>query len=199
MPAASPQRAGFPEEDRSVFHPARLSRQMRSTVAAFPEGRFLPTTQKILQDWQYLDKRTPVTLDSLTEIKSCLGHCFGRIVSEHGHDGIRHAVELNAVKKRSMDEPESSPIQWKIGFERTQGASTEVDPSSQHFETKEHAMLVLSRKLNEKIVIDGGIVVTVVKIDRNQVRLGIEGARERADFPRGNRRRRRPHVIRATR
>ena len=35
-------------------------------------------------------------------------------------------------------------------------------------------MLVLSRKLNEKIMIDGGIVVTVVKIDRNQVRLGIE-------------------------
>jgi len=35
-------------------------------------------------------------------------------------------------------------------------------------------MLVLSRKLNEKIVIDGGIVVTVLKIDRNQIRLGIE-------------------------
>ena len=35
-------------------------------------------------------------------------------------------------------------------------------------------MLVLSRKLNEKIVIDGNIVITVVKIDRNQVRLGIE-------------------------
>ena len=35
-------------------------------------------------------------------------------------------------------------------------------------------MLVLSRKLNEKIVIDGDIVVTVVKIDRNQVRIGIE-------------------------
>ena len=35
-------------------------------------------------------------------------------------------------------------------------------------------MLVLSRKLNEKIVIDGNIVVTVVKIDRNQVRIGIE-------------------------
>jgi carbon storage regulator len=33
-------------------------------------------------------------------------------------------------------------------------------------------MLVLSRKL--KIVIDGGIVVTVVKIDRNQIRIGIE-------------------------
>ncbi len=35
-------------------------------------------------------------------------------------------------------------------------------------------MLVLSRKLNEKIVIDGGIVISVVKVDRNQVRLGIE-------------------------
>ena len=35
-------------------------------------------------------------------------------------------------------------------------------------------MLVLSRKLNEKIVIDGGIVISVVKIDRNQIRLGIE-------------------------
>jgi carbon storage regulator len=35
-------------------------------------------------------------------------------------------------------------------------------------------MLVLSRKLNERIVIDGGIVLTVVKIDRNQVRIGIE-------------------------
>jgi carbon storage regulator len=35
-------------------------------------------------------------------------------------------------------------------------------------------MLVLSRKLNEKIIIDGQIVVTIVKIDRNQVRLGIE-------------------------
>ena len=35
-------------------------------------------------------------------------------------------------------------------------------------------MLVLSRKLNEKVVIGGNIVVTVVRIDRNQVRLGIE-------------------------
>jgi carbon storage regulator len=43
---------------------------------------------------------------------------------------------------------------------------------------KEDAMLVLSRKLNEKIVIDGGIVVTVVKIDRNQVRLGIEAPKD---------------------
>jgi carbon storage regulator len=35
-------------------------------------------------------------------------------------------------------------------------------------------MLVLSRKVNEKIVIDGGIVVTVVKVEGGQVRIGIE-------------------------
>lgn len=35
-------------------------------------------------------------------------------------------------------------------------------------------MLVLSRKLGEKVVIGQNIVLTVVKIDRNQIRLGIE-------------------------
>jgi carbon storage regulator len=40
------------------------------------------------------------------------------------------------------------------------------------------AMLVLSRKLGEKIVIGDNIVVTVVKIDRNQIRIGIEAPPE---------------------
>lgn len=39
-------------------------------------------------------------------------------------------------------------------------------------------MLVLSRKLGEKIVIDGHIVVTVVKLEQGHVRLGIEAPRE---------------------
>ena len=39
-------------------------------------------------------------------------------------------------------------------------------------------MLVLSRKIGEKILIGDDIVLTVVKIDRNQIRLGIEAPLE---------------------
>jgi carbon storage regulator len=39
-------------------------------------------------------------------------------------------------------------------------------------------MLVLSRKFNESIVIDGGIKITVIEIRGNQIRLGIEAPRE---------------------
>ena len=43
-------------------------------------------------------------------------------------------------------------------------------------------MLVLTRKLGESIVIGDRIVVTVVKLDHGQVRLGIEAPREIAVF-----------------
>ena len=39
-------------------------------------------------------------------------------------------------------------------------------------------MLVLSRKKNEKIEIDGGIEITVVDIGGDKVRLGIEAPKE---------------------
>ena len=35
-------------------------------------------------------------------------------------------------------------------------------------------MLVLTRKLNEQIVIDGEIKITVVRIGRNEVKIGVE-------------------------
>ncbi len=43
-------------------------------------------------------------------------------------------------------------------------------------------MLVLSRKLGEKIVIGDNIVLTIVKIDRNQIRIGIEAPSDVAIF-----------------
>ena len=39
-------------------------------------------------------------------------------------------------------------------------------------------MLVLSRKLGEKIYINDNICITVVDIDRNKTRLGIEAPRD---------------------
>ena len=39
-------------------------------------------------------------------------------------------------------------------------------------------MLVLSRKFNESIVINGGIRITVVEIRGHQIRLGIEAPKE---------------------
>jgi carbon storage regulator len=39
-------------------------------------------------------------------------------------------------------------------------------------------MLVLSRKLGEKIYINDNICITVVDIDRGKIRLGIEAPRE---------------------
>lgn len=39
-------------------------------------------------------------------------------------------------------------------------------------------MLVLSRKKNEKIVIDENIVITIVEIRGDKVRLGIEAPRD---------------------
>lgn len=39
-------------------------------------------------------------------------------------------------------------------------------------------MLILTRKADESIVIDGGIKITVVEIRANRIRLGIEAPKE---------------------
>jgi hypothetical protein len=64
------------------------------------------------------------------------------------------------------------PSLVRAGVTRTRPISynSSDDPTIKQQNDKEGIMLVLSRKLNEKIVIDGNIVVTVVKIDRNTVR-----------------------------
>src|SRR5262249_60725486 len=42
------------------------------------------------------------------------------------------------------------------------------------FRSRRSVMLVLSRKPGEKVVIDGGITVTVVEVQGNKVRIGID-------------------------
>lgn len=43
---------------------------------------------------------------------------------------------------------------------------------------KERVMLILARKLNESIIIDSNIVVSVIDIKGDQIKLGIEAPRE---------------------
>jgi carbon storage regulator len=75
-----------------------------------------------------------------------------------------HYMELRPEHGRPGDRKEVEGF-WELRGTRGRGRV---------FKRTEVLMLVLSRKLNEKIVIDGGIVVTVVKIEGGQVRIGVE-------------------------
>jgi carbon storage regulator len=56
-------------------------------------------------------------------------------------------------------------------FRRGPGGCSKHDPDDAQ---KEQAMLVLSRKLGQRFQIGHDVRVTIVKIDRNSVRIGIE-------------------------
>src|SRR5712671_6586748 len=74
------------------------------------------------------------------------------------------------------------PFQWKMGrgltprsgFVAYNSAGRQPQPRSK----ESSDMLVLSRKLGEKIYIGENICITVVDIDRGKIRLGIEAPRD---------------------
>jgi carbon storage regulator len=65
---------------------------------------------------------------------------------------------------------------------RTFVAQTGLPAAATDAPRKETIMLVLSRKLGEKIFIGDNICITVVDIDRGKIRLGIEAPREVAIY-----------------
>src|SRR5687768_11044030 len=52
------------------------------------------------------------------------------------------------------------------------------NPVVTHSHTQERNMLVLGRKRNERVLINGDIEVTVLRIDSNRVTLGISAPRD---------------------
>ena len=100
-----------------------------------------------------------------------IDRAVGAIHSMHrGH--VRSHVTLFIMKSRYLHFPHSLV---KIVPNPQDGLpySLRAKPTG-----KECSMLVLSRKLGEKIVIGDRVVVTVVKLDNSQVRLGIEAPQE---------------------
>jgi carbon storage regulator len=55
-------------------------------------------------------------------------------------------------------------------------------PGFQHTLKEEKAMLVLSRKLGQRFQVGEDVRVTIVKIDRNSVRIGIEAPEDKTVY-----------------
>jgi carbon storage regulator len=53
-----------------------------------------------------------------------------------------------------------------------------ISLDTQYYSTRREAMLVLTRRIGEEIIIDEEICVTIVDIQGNQVRLGVTAPRE---------------------
>src|SRR5947209_6869275 len=87
-------------------------------------------------------------------------------------DHVRSHVALSIRKSRHLH---FAHLLVKIGPDPGNGLTDSLGAKPTG---KETPMLVLTRKLGKKIVIGERIVVTVVKLDHAQVRLGIEAPRE---------------------
>jgi carbon storage regulator len=85
-----------------------------------------------------------------------------------GNTGIEIALE------RGPDAPKK-----ESAFRASEKSWRRLRQQHEKVRSKEgSAMLVLSRKLGEKIFINDNICITVVDIDRGKIRLGIEAPRE---------------------
>ena len=81
-------------------------------------------------------------------------------------------VRLGVVAPREM--PVSRKEVWDVIAKEAPPTSLPVEKLVGRGQVPEGPMLVLSRKQNESIVINGDITVVVVEIRRDKVRLGIE-------------------------
>jgi carbon storage regulator len=66
-----------------------------------------------------------------------------------------------------------SPTGWQLRNYKEQERHEGVTHFAPSRNRQEVAMLVLSRKLSQRILVGSDISITVVKIDRNHVRIGI--------------------------
>ena len=85
---------------------------------------------------------------------------------------VRSHWSLSFVKKLTMFEVSSTGEPCGVAVPK------EYSNTAHNAFLKEVDMLVLSRKLNDQVVIDGNIVVTVVEVRGGTIKLGIECPRE---------------------
>jgi carbon storage regulator len=75
-----------------------------------------------------------------------------------------------------LRQPSGFRIVWLRSEMKTRGVSPGISPKA-HL-AKETSMLVLTRKVGERIHIGNSIVVTVVRVQNDKVRIGIEAPPE---------------------
>jgi carbon storage regulator len=135
-----------------------------------------------LRQSSYLSLRDVVctAIDSVVYLHGCLQSYYLKQIAQEiasSEAGVRQVVNRIVVTKPRGGPNETS--RFRSGHapesQRNDVILTNFHPHRARDSRKESAkMLVLSRKLNQTIVINGNIRITVVGLRGNQVRLGIE-------------------------